>query len=192
VEVFLVSMGIVAIAEIGDKTQLLAFLLSARFRKPLPIVLGIFLATTLNHGAAGALGTWITSLVGPETLSWALGVLFIAMALWVLVPDDLDEAGAAPTRFGAFGATLVSFFLAEIGDKTEIATIALAAQYQARVLVVLGTTLGMMLANVPAVVLGERITQKVPIRLIRGIAAAVFAGFGAAALLGTGASQFGF
>lgn len=185
-EAFLVSTGIVALAEIGDKTQLLAFILAARFRKPLPIILGILVATLLNHGLAGALGSWITSQLAPETLRWVLGVSFIAMAAWVLVPDKLDDTEAKITRFGIFGTTLVTFFLAEIGDKTQIATIALAAQYHTLVAVVLGTTLGMMLANVPAVLLGERIAHKIPVRLVHGIAAAIFAALGVATLLGAG------
>ncbi len=185
-EAFLISTGIVALAEIGDKTQLLAFILAARFRNPLPIILGILVATLLNHGLAGALGSWITSQLAPETLRWVLGVSFIAMAAWVLVPDKLDVSNASTTRFGVFGATLVTFFLAEIGDKTQIATIALAAQYHTLVAVVLGTTLGMMLANVPAVLLGERIAHKIPVKLVHGLAAAIFATLGVATLLGAG------
>ena len=185
-EAFLVSTGIVALAEIGDKTQLLAFILAARFRKPWPIVLGILFATLLNHGLAGALGTWITAQLAPDTLRWVLGVSFIAMAAWVLIPDKLDETEASVTRFGIFGTTLVTFFLAEIGDKTQIATIALAAQYHTLVAVVLGTTLGMMLTNVPAVLLGERIAHKIPVRLVHGIAAVIFAVLGLATLFGAG------
>ncbi len=185
-EALLVSTGVVALAEIGDKTQLLAFILAARLRRPLPIILGILAATLLNHGLAGALGSWITSQLAPETLRWVLGISFIAMAAWVLVPDELDETEAKITRFGVFGTTLVAFFLAEIGDKTQIATVALAAQYHSLVVVVIGTTLGMMLANVPAVLLGERIAQKIPVGLVHGIAAAIFAALGAATLLGAG------
>ncbi|MEO8039151.1 MAG: TMEM165/GDT1 family protein [Betaproteobacteria bacterium] len=190
-EAFLVSAGIVALAEIGDKTQLLAFVLAARFRRPVPIVLGILVATLLNHGIAGAVGTWITAVLSPHILRWLLGTSFIAMAVWVLIPDKLDDTAAVRTRFGVFGTTVVTFFLAEIGDKTQIATIALAARYQALVPVVLGTTLGMMLANVPAVVLGERIAHKIPVRLVHGIAAAIFAALGVAALMGAG-SRLGF
>jgi putative Ca2+/H+ antiporter (TMEM165/GDT1 family) len=185
-EAFPVSTGIVALAEIGDKTQLLAFMLAARFRKPLPIIFGIFVATVLNHGLAGAFGAWVTSFFSAEVLRLALGISFIGMAVWVLIPDKIDDAEATLTRFGVFGTTLVTFFLAEIGDKTQIATVALAAQYQAFILVVLGTTLGMMLANVPAVLLGERVANKIPVRLVHAIAAAIFAALGIAALMGAG------
>ena len=185
-EAFLVSTGIVALAEIGDKTQLLAFILAARFKRPVPIILGILAATLLNHGLAGAVGAWVTSALSPETLRWVLGLSFVAMAVWVLIPDSFDDAEATATRFGVFGTTLVTFFLAEIGDKTQVATVALAAQYQYLAFVVLGTTLGMMIANVPAVILGERIAHKIPVRLVHGIAAAIFAGLGVAALLGAG------
>ena len=150
-ESFLVSTGIVALAEIGDKTQLLAFILAAKFRRPVPIIVGILLATIANHGFAGALGAWITSLVAPGTLRWVLGLSFVGMAVWTLIPDKFDEEEAKLARFGVFGTTLVAFFLAEMGDKTQVATVALAAQYHAFVPVVLGTTLGMMIANVPAV-----------------------------------------
>jgi putative Ca2+/H+ antiporter (TMEM165/GDT1 family) len=190
-EAFLVSTGIVALAEIGDKTQLLAFILAAKFRKPLPIILGILAATLANHGFAGALGSWITSLMSPETLRWVLGVSFIGMAVWTLIPDKFEESDSKLSRFGVFGTTLVAFFLAEMGDKTQIATIALAAQYQAFVSVVAGTTLGMMIANVPAVLLGDRIANRIPVRLVHGIAAAIFAVLGVATLLGAG-QRFGF
>jgi putative Ca2+/H+ antiporter (TMEM165/GDT1 family) len=190
-EAFLVSTGIVALAEIGDKTQLLAFILAAKFRKPLPIVLGILVATLANHGFAGAIGSWITSVMGPETLRWVLGVSFIAMAIWTLIPDKFDEEDANLTRFGVFGTTLVAFFLAEMGDKTQVATIALAAQYHAFFSVVAGTTLGMMIANVPAVFLGDRIAHRMPVRLVHSIAAAIFAVLGIATLLGAG-ERFGF
>ena len=190
-EAFLVSTGIVALAEIGDKTQLLAFILAAKFRRPLPIIVGILVATIANHGFAGALGSWITSLVGPETLRWVLGISFIAMAIWTLIPDKFDEDDAKLTRFGVFGTTLVAFFLAEMGDKTQIATVALAAQFHAFFSVVAGTTLGMMIANVPAVLLGDRIANRVPVRLVHGIAAVIFAILGVATLLGAG-ERFGF
>ncbi len=190
-EAFLVSTAIVALAEIGDKTQLLAFILAARFRAPWPIVLGILVATLANHAIAGALGTWITSLLGPETLRWVLGLGFIAIAVWVLIPDKLDDTKATLTRYGVFGTTLVTFFLAEIGDKTQVATIALAAQYQTLTAVVLGTTFGMMIANVPAVLLGERIANRIPIRAVHMIAAAIFFVLGVATLSGMG-SRFGF
>lgn len=187
-ESFLVSTGIVALAEIGDKTQLLAFILAAKFRKPSPIIIGILVATIANHGFAGALGAWITSLVAPETMRWVLGVSFIGMAAWTLIPDKFDEDEASLARFGVFGTTLVAFFVAEMGDKTQVATVALAAQYHAFVPVVVGTTLGMMIANVPAVLLGDRIADKMPVRLVHMIAAAIFAVLGVATLLGAGES----
>lgn len=192
-EAFLVSTGVVALAEIGDKTQLLAFLLAARFRKPLPICLGILIATAVNHAGAGALGAWITTQLSPQTLRWGLGLGFLAMAVWTLIPDKIDEEeeGGKGLRLGVLGTTIVAFFLAEMGDKTQIATVALAAQFQAFVAVVAGTTLGMMIANVPAVLLGDRIAGRIPVRLVHGIAALIFALIGVATLAGAGAS-FGF
>ena len=182
-EAILVSTGIVALAEIGDKTQLLAFILAAKFRKPMPIILGILIATLVNHAFAGAVGSWVTTLFGPETLRWILGVSFIAMAAWTLIPDKFDEKDAKLARFGVFGTTLVAFFLAEMGDKTQIATVALAARYEALLPVVAGTTLGMMIADVPAVYLGERILRRIPMRLLQRIAAAAFAVLGILVLL---------
>ena len=187
-DAFLVSTAIVALAEIGDKTQLLAFLLAAKFRRPWPIVLGILVATLANHAFAAAVGTWLTTLMGPQTLRWVLGLSFIAMAVWTLIPDKLDEDDARLPRFGVFGATLIAFFLAEMGDKTQVATVALAAQYQMLVAVVAGTTLGMMIANVPAVLLGDRIAARMPVKLVHGIAAAIFLGLGIATLAGAGES----
>ncbi|MCU7374348.1 TMEM165/GDT1 family protein [Paucibacter sp. O1-1] len=191
-EAFLVSTGIVALAEIGDKTQLLAFLLAARFRKPLPICLGILIATAVNHAGAGALGAWITTQLSPQTLRWGLGLGFLAMAIWTLIPDKIDEEeeGGKGLKLGVLGTTIVAFFLAEMGDKTQIATVALAAQFQAFVAVVAGTTLGMMIANVPAVLLGDRIAGRIPVRLVHGIAALIFAVIGVATLSGAGA-RFG-
>jgi putative Ca2+/H+ antiporter (TMEM165/GDT1 family) len=191
VEAFLVSTGIVALAEIGDKTQLLAFILAAKFRKPVPIILGIFVATLVNHGCAGAIGTYVTTLLSPETLRWILGVSFIAMAIWTLIPDKLDEDDAKLGHYGVFTTTVIAFFMAEMGDKTQIATIALAAQYQALFAVVAGTTLGMMIANVPAVLLGHQIADRMPVRLVHAVAAFIFAVLGVATLLGAGRS-FGF
>ncbi|NML24486.1 TMEM165/GDT1 family protein [Zoogloea dura] len=185
-EAFLVSTGIVALAEIGDKTQLLAFILAAKFRKPVPIIVGILVATLVNHGCAGAVGEWITHLVSAQTLRWVLGVSFIGMAIWTLIPDKFEEEDAKLARMGVFGTTLVAFFLAEMGDKTQIATVALAAQYQNLAVVVAGTTIGMMIANVPAVILGDRIAHRMPVRLVHGIAAAIFAVLGVATLLGAG------
>ena len=185
----MISTGIVALAEIGDKTQLLAFLLAARFKKPLPIIAGILCATVFNHGLAGALGAWITASLSPEILRWVLGVSFLGMAVWTLIPDKIeDDEGDMGGRWGVFGATLITFFLAEMGDKTQIATIAMAAHFPDPVLVVVGTTLGMLIADVPAVFIGDRLSAKIPMRLVHGIAAALFAVLGAATLLGAGAN----
>jgi putative Ca2+/H+ antiporter (TMEM165/GDT1 family) len=185
-EAFLVSTGIVALAEIGDKTQLLAFVLAARFRRPAPIIAGILVATLANHALAGALGTWVTHVLGPDVLRAVLGVSFLAMAAWTLVPDRLDASRAALPHAGVFGTTVVAFFLAEMGDKTQIATVALTAQYGAYVAVVAGTTLGMMIANVPAVLVGGRLAHRLPIRLVHAIAAVIFAVLGIVALAGIG------
>jgi putative Ca2+/H+ antiporter (TMEM165/GDT1 family) len=185
-EAFFVSTGIVALAEMGDKTQLLALILAVRFRKPWPIVLGILVATLANHAMAGAVGAWVTTVMGPDLLRRVLAASFIAMAVWMLIPDrmeDKGETGHAP-RLGVFGTTVVAFFLAEMGDKTQIATVMLAAQYQAFVWVVAGTTLGMLLANAPVVWLGERVTRKVPIRLVHLVSALIFAGIGLVTLIG--------
>jgi putative Ca2+/H+ antiporter (TMEM165/GDT1 family) len=190
-DAFLVSTGIVALAEIGDKTQLLAFLLAAKFRRPVPIVLAIFVATVANHAFAAAVGAWVSALLGPNVMRWVLGVSFLAMAAWTLVPDKIDEDEAKLAKYGVFLTTLIAFFLAEMGDKTQVATVALAARFESTVAVVAGTTFGMMLANVPAVYFGERIANKVPLRVVHGIAAAIFAVLGIATLLGAGAS-FGF
>jgi putative Ca2+/H+ antiporter (TMEM165/GDT1 family) len=191
VEAFWVSTGVVALAEIGDKTQLLAFILAARFKKPAPIIAGILLATLVNHGLAGALGAWITAVVSPEVLRWVLGASFIGMAVWTLIPDEIeDEETQVAQRFGVFGATLITFFLAEMGDKTQIATVAMAAHYATPVIVVLGTTLGMLIADVPAVFVGNKLADKIPMKLVHAIAAGVFAVLGVATLLGAGA-KFG-
>jgi putative Ca2+/H+ antiporter (TMEM165/GDT1 family) len=190
-DAFLVSTGIVALAEIGDKTQLLAFLLAAKFRRPLPIVLGIFVATIVNHAFAAAVGAWVASAMGPDVMRWVLGLSFLAMAAWIMVPDKIDEDEASLAKYGVFVTTLIAFFLAEMGDKTQIATVALAARYESIVAVIAGTTFGMMLANVPAVIFGERIARNMPLRLVHGIAALIFALLGIGTLLGAGAS-FGF
>ena len=187
-EAFFISTGIVALAEIGDKTQLLAFILAAKFREPVPIVLGILVATLANHGFAGAVGAWVTTLLSPEALRWILGVSFIAMAVWTLIPDKFDEDEAKLARFGVFGTTLIAFFLAEMGDKTQVATIALAAQFQSLFWVVAGTTVGMMVANVPAVIMGDRIAHKMPVVLVHRVAATIFAVLGVLTLLGAGNS----
>ena len=186
-EAFLISTGIVALAEIGDKTQLLAFILAANFKKPVPIILGILAATLVNHGFAGALGEWITSLVSPQIMRWILGGSFIAMALWILVPDQFDEDDAKLAKYGVFVTTLIAFFLAEMGDKTQIATIGLAAKYNNLIAVVAGTTLGMMIANVPAVIFGEKIANRIQPKIVHRIAAVIFFVLGVATLLGAGA-----
>ncbi len=181
----LMSTGIVALAEIGDKTQLLALLLAARFRKPWPIVAGIFVATVLNHAIAGSLGAWLVTLVAPETMRWILAASFIAMAAWMLVPDKLDEDELKiRDNAGVFMATLLAFFMAEMGDKTQIATVMLAARYDSLVAVVVGTTLGMMLANVPAVWLGHRAATALPRRTVNVASSCLFALLGMAAVLG--------
>jgi putative Ca2+/H+ antiporter (TMEM165/GDT1 family) len=186
-ETLLMSTGVVALAEIGDKTQLLAFILAARFKKPLPIIAGILCATLVNHGLAGALGAWITSLLSPGVMRWVLGLSFLAMAAWTLVPDRIeDEETQVAQHLGVFGATLVTFFLAEMGDKTQIATVAMAAHYSSPLLVVAGTTLGMLIADVPAVFVGDRFAARIPMKLVHGIAAAMFAVMGVLALFNVG------
>ena len=186
-ESLFVSTGVVALAEIGDKTQLLAFILAARFKKPVPIILGILLATLVNHGLAGALGAWITATIRPEVLRWILGLSFIAMAVWTMIPDKIEEEEThIAHKFGVFGATLITFFLAEMGDKTQIATVAMAAHYAAPIMVVIGTTLGMLIADVPAVFAGDKLAAKIPMRLVHTVAAAIFALLGVATLLGAG------
>jgi putative Ca2+/H+ antiporter (TMEM165/GDT1 family) len=184
VEALFISTGVVALAEIGDKTQLLAFILAARFKKPIPIIAGILCATLVNHGLAGALGAWITSVVSPELMRWVLGLSFIAMAIWTLIPDKIEEEETqVAKRWGVFGATLITFFLAEMGDKTQLATIALAAHYGAPLLVIAGTTLGMLVADVPAVFVGSKFAARIPMKLVHSIAAGIFAVMGVLTLL---------
>jgi putative Ca2+/H+ antiporter (TMEM165/GDT1 family) len=184
-EAFLVSTGIVALAEMGDKTQLLSLVLAARFRKPWPIVWGILVATLVNHGLAGALGSWVTTQLGPDALRWVLGGSFLVMAVWILIPDKLeDEDEPTHPRWGIFATTVVAFFLAEMGDKTQIATVMLAAQFQSWFWVVAGTTLGMMLANAPVVWLGDAITRKISLTWVHRISAVIFAVLGVLALWG--------
>lgn len=167
---------IVALAEIGDKTQLLALLLAARFRKPWPIIWGIVVATLANHFLAGAMGNWVAGFFSPATLSWVLAASFVAVALWTLIPDKLDDDESSSfKRYGPFLTTLIAFFLAEMGDKTQVATVMLAAQYPHFLLVVLGTTLGMLIANVPVVLAGNFAAERLPLTLIRRLAAAAFA-----------------
>ncbi len=183
-EALYISTGVVALAEMGDKTQLLAFILAARFKKPVPIILGILLATLVNHGLAGVFGAWITSVVSPEAMRWVLGLSFIAMAIWTLIPDKIEEEETQiAQKLGVFGATFVTFFLAEMGDKTQIATVALAAHYGAPLLVVIGTTLGMLIADVPAVFVGNKFAAKIPMKLVHSIAAGIFAIMGVLTLL---------
>ena len=179
-----------ALAEIGDKTQLLALVLAARYRKPVPIVLGILVATLLNHALAGTVGAVLARYVDPQVMRWVLGLSFLAMAVWMLIPDKLDDGQPAkPPRFGVFATTLGAFFLLEMGDKTQIATVALAAKYPELAIVVAGTTFGMMLANVPAVLLGDVAATKLPLRIVRAVCAAVFAVIGVLVLIG-GAFHF--
>jgi Ca2+/H+ antiporter, TMEM165/GDT1 family len=188
-EAFLVSTGVVALAELGDKTQLLAFMLAARFRRPLPIVMGILVATIANHAVAAALGAWVSVLLGPELMRWILGLSFLAMAVWIMVPDKLDESESQLVPRGVFLATLIAFFFAEMGDKTQVATVALAARFPSLLAVVAGTTLGMMIANVPAVYLGERATRNMPLGLMHGLAALVFGVLGILTLAAGGELQ---
>ena len=185
-EAFFASTLVVALAEIGDKTQLLSLLLAARYQRPLPIIAGILVATLANHFAAGALGAWISAMIAPDVLRWVVGGSLLAIAAWTLKPDKFDGEVKESTRFGLFALTCVVFFIAEIGDKTQIATIVLAARYQSLVAVVLGTTLGMMIANVPVVIAGGAASRRIPLALVRTIAALLFAALGVAALLGVG------
>lgn len=185
-EAFLVSTGLVAVAEIGDKTQLLALVLAARYRRPLPIILGILCATLANHALAAWAGGLAASWIGPEALRWILGISFLAMAAWCLVPDKADDPPSGAAGAGAFIATLMAFFLVEIGDKTQIATVALAARFDSILLVTAGTTLGMMLANVPVVIFGDAIAKRLPLRAIRIVAASIFVALGVLVLAGVG------
>ena len=181
-EALLVSTGVVALAEIGDKTQLLALLLATRYRAPVPIVLGIFVATLLNHAFAGAVGAWLVQVIGPDAMRWILGLSFLGMAVWALIPDDAPDETAAPPRYGVFVATVIAFFIVEMGDKTQIATVALAAQFQSLIPVVIGTTLGMLIANVPVVFAGDALVKRVPLKTIRIVAALTFVALGIYAL----------
>ena len=183
-EAFLVSTGIVALAEIGDKTQLLTLLLASRFRKPWPIVTGIFIATLANHAIAGVVGAWIAREVGDQAMRWILGLSFLAMAAWMLVPDKLEgDAGASRKLGGVLVTTTLLFFVVEIGDKTQIATVALAARFESLAAVVLGTTLGMMLANAPVAFFGDALARRVPVRTVHVVAALVFAALGIGVLI---------
>ena len=185
-QALLICTGVVALAEIGDKTQLLALVLAARYRKPWPIIFGILVATLANHALAGAVGAWLAATIGPTAMRWILGISFIAMAVWTLIPDKYEESSPALPRLGIFGTTTLAFFLLEMGDKTQIATVALAAQYDSLVTVIAGTTLGMLIANIPAVLLGEVAARKLPLRLVHGVAAAIFLALGILVLFGVG------
>lgn len=182
-EALLVSILAVTVGEIGDKTQLLALLLAARYRRPIPIVLGILVATLANHALAGLLGHWVVTHFSAETLRWALGISFLGIAAWTLKPDEMDDAGIQESKYGVFILTCITFFLAEIGDKTQVATIALAAKYENLYLVVVGTTIGMLIADVPAVFLGKVASPNFPFKLVRWIAAGIFAILGLIVLL---------
>ena len=182
-EAFLVSAAAVTLAELGDKTQLLALLLAARFRAPVPVIAGIVTAVLANHLMAGAVGTLLAALLSPLVLRWLLVASFIVTAVWMLVPDKQPVEGERPARFGAYGTTVVTFFLVEMGDKTQIATLALAARYHALVPVVAGTTLGMLIADVPAVLLGRAVAGRIPLELVHRLAAAVFVVLALLALL---------
>ncbi|MFO1157508.1 MAG: TMEM165/GDT1 family protein [Reyranellaceae bacterium] len=188
-EAFFVSAALVAVAEIGDKTQLLALMLAARYRKPWPIVLGILCATLANHALAAWVGAAVAAWVGADAMRWILGATFIVMAGWCLIPDKADDGPQAARQAGAFFATLIAFFIVEIGDKTQIATVALAARFNSLVAVTAGTTVGMMLANVPVVLFGDAIARRLPLKIVRAVAAALFVILGLVALLMPSAPQ---
>lgn len=183
-ESFLVSTSVVALAEVGDKTQLLSLVLAARFRKPIPIILGVFVATLINHAFSGALGAWLASVISPNIMNWAVVASFALMAVWILIPDKLDDADAVSTQhpIGVFGTTALTFFLAEMGDKTQIVTVALAARFHEFSGVVVGTTLGMMLANVPVIYLGHKFANRLPTKVVHMLAAVIFVVLGGFAL----------
>ncbi|MEM5425242.1 TMEM165/GDT1 family protein [Paraburkholderia ferrariae] len=183
-ESFLVSTSVVGLAEIGDKTQLLSLVLAARYRKPIPIVLGVLVATLINHAGSGALGAWLASVINPNVMNWAVVASFAVMAIWILIPDKLDDADAVTTKghFGVFGTTVVTFFLAEMGDKTQVVTVALAARFDDFFGVVAGTTLGMMLANVPVICLGHKFADRLPTKAVHVVAAIIFVILGGFAL----------
>lgn len=183
-ESFLVSTSVVGLAEIGDKTQLLSVVLAARYRKPVPIVMGVLVATLVNHACSGALGAWLANVIDPTIMNWAVVASFAVMAVWILIPDKLDDADAVATKrsLGVFGTTLTTFFLAEMGDKTQIVTVALAARFHEVLPVVAGTTLGMMLANMPVIYLGDRFADRLPTKAVHAAAAVIFLVLGGLAL----------
>lgn len=185
-EAFLIPAGVIALAELGDKTQLLAFLLAARYRAPRPIIAGIVIATLANHGLAGGLGAGLAMILPPGSLRWIVGAAFLAVGAWMLLPEKGDADALAPPRFGPFIATVVAFFLAEMGDKTQIATMAMVAHWQSYFVVIAGTTTGMLIANVPAVYIGDRMAHRLPTRTISIAAAVVFAALGVLVLAGVG------
>jgi Ca2+/H+ antiporter, TMEM165/GDT1 family len=187
-EAFWISTGVVALGEMGDKTQLLAVLLAARFKKPALIILGILLATLANHALAGAVGGWVAAALGADVLRWVIGLSFIAMAAWMLVPDKIDGDLAVKemAAWGVLGTTIIAFFLAEMGDKTQIATVALAARYSDLVWVVAGSTLGMMLANVPVVYMGDKVAERIPMVWVHGVSALIFVVLGVVTLFNVG------
>jgi putative Ca2+/H+ antiporter (TMEM165/GDT1 family) len=186
---FFISTGSVAVGELGDKTQLLSLILATRLRKPVPIIAGIFVATLVNHLIACLVGEWVSTLITPNILRWVLGISFLAVAAWALVPDKMDDEVKTQGTYGIFVLTMITFFVAEMGDKTQIIALALAAKYNALLAVVAGTTLGMMLVNVPTVLLAERATKWVPLKVVRVIAAIIYAVLGVLTL--TGYSRFG-
>jgi putative Ca2+/H+ antiporter (TMEM165/GDT1 family) len=181
---FFVSTGSVAVGELGDKTQLLSLILATRLRKPVPIIAGIFAATLINHLIACSVGEWVGTLLTPTVLRWVLGISFLAVAVWALIPDKVDENVDTRGSYGVFALTAVTFFMAEMGDKTQIIALALAAKYDALVAVVAGTTLGMMIVNIPTVLFAERATQWIPVKVVRVVAALVYAILGVVTLLG--------
>jgi len=184
-EALLLSTLAITLAEIGDKTQLLALMLAARYRRPWPIVAGIAVATLFNHTLAAALGGWLRTVMSPDVLKWLVALSFFAVAIWTLIPDSIDEGDAPRTtgRFGVFGVTTIAFFLAEMGDKTQIATAVLGARYDSIVAVVAGTTLGMLIADVPAVFAGHLAAHRIPVRVVHVVAAVLFAALGVAVLI---------
>jgi putative Ca2+/H+ antiporter (TMEM165/GDT1 family) len=181
---FLVSTGVVALAEMGDKTQILSLILAARYRKPVPIILGVLAATLANHAAAGGIGTWLANVLDPSILNWAVVASFILMAVWILVPDKFSEGQVTvPKRpMGVFATTVVAFFLAEMGDKTQVVTVALAARFHDFIGVVSGSTSGMMLANIPVIYLGHRFADRIPAKAVHALAAVIFLVLGGLAL----------
>jgi Ca2+/H+ antiporter, TMEM165/GDT1 family len=181
---FFVSTASVAMGELGDKTQLLSLILATRLRKPLPIIAGIFVATLVNHLIACSVGEWVGTLITPNILRWVLGISFLAVAVWALIPDKMDEDVKTQGSYGVFALTAVTFFLAEMGDKTQIIALALAAKYDALVAVVAGTTLGMMIVNVPTVLFADRAMKWIPVKVVRVIAAIIYAILGVMTLLG--------